>query len=123
MDRLICGDVGYGKTEVALRASFKTVSATASKWACWCPTTVLAQQHYATFTRAPQSVPACRVEVLSRFRTPKEQEEVVDGLKDGSVDIVIGTHRLLQKDIKLQEPGAGSSGRRATFWSRPTRRG
>ncbi len=103
MDRLICGDVGYGKTEVALRAAFKTVS-DGFQVGMLVPTTVLAQQHYATFSERLSPYPI-RVEVLSRFRTPKEQEEVVDGLKDGSVDIVIGTHRLLQKDISFKSLG------------------
>ena len=103
MDRLICGDVGYGKTEVALRAAFKTVN-DGLQVGILVPTTVLAQQHYATFSERLSPYPV-RVEVLSRFRTPKEQEEVVAGLKDGSVDIVIGTHRLLQKDVSFKNLG------------------
>ena len=103
MDRLICGDVGYGKTEVALRAAFKTVN-DGLQVGILVPTTVLAQQHYATFSERLSPYPV-RVEVLSRFRTPKEQEEVVEGLKDGTVDIVIGTHRLLQKDISFKNLG------------------
>ncbi|PKB63582.1 MAG: transcription-repair coupling factor [SAR202 cluster bacterium Io17-Chloro-G2] len=103
MDRLICGDVGYGKTEVALRAAFKTVN-DGLQVGMLVPTTVLAQQHYATFSERLSPYPV-RVEVLSRFRTPKEQQEVVEGLKDGSVDIVIGTHRLLQKDVSFKNLG------------------
>ncbi len=103
MDRLICGDVGYGKTEVALRASFKSVN-DGMQVGLLVPTTVLAQQHYATFSERLSPFPV-RVEVLSRFRTPKEQQEVIEGLKDGSVDIVIGTHRLLQKDVQFKSLG------------------
>ena len=103
MDRLICGDVGYGKTEIALRAAFKSVN-DGMQVAVLVPTTVLAQQHYATFSERLSPFPV-KVEVLSRFRTPKEQQEVISGLKDGSVDIVIGTHRLLQKDVKFKDLG------------------
>ena len=103
MDRLICGDVGYGKTEVALRAAFKTVS-DGMQVGLLVPTTVLAQQHYATFSERLSPYPM-QVEVLSRFRTPKEQQAVVAGLQDGSVDIVIGTHRLLQKDVRFKNLG------------------
>jgi len=103
MDRLICGDVGYGKTEVALRAAFKTVN-DGMQVGLLVPTTVLAQQHYVTFSERLAPFPV-RVEVLSRFRTRNEQQEVVEGLKDGRVDIVIGTHRLLQKDIQFKNLG------------------
>ena len=103
MDRLICGDVGYGKTEVALRAAFKTVS-DGMQVGLLVPTTVLAQQHYATFTERLSPFPV-RVEVLSRFRTPREQQQVIEGLQKGEVDIVIGTHRLLQKDVKFKNLG------------------
>ena len=103
MDRLICGDVGYGKTEVALRAAFKTVSE-GMQVGILVPTTVLAQQHYATFSDRLGPYPL-QVEVLSRFRTPAEQQTVVDGLKQGEVDIVIGTHRLLQKDVQFKNLG------------------
>ena len=103
MDRLICGDVGYGKTEVALRAAFKTVS-DGMQVGLLVPTTVLAQQHYATFTERLSPFPV-RVEVLSRFRTHKEQQQVIEGLKAGEVDIVIGTHRLLQKDVQFKNLG------------------
>ncbi len=103
MDRLICGDVGYGKTEVALRAAFKTVS-DGMQVGLLVPTTVLAQQHYATFSERLSPYPL-QVEVLSRFRTPKEQLEVLAGLETGAVDIVIGTHRLLQKDVRFKNLG------------------
>ena len=103
MDRLICGDVGYGKTEVALRAAFKSVN-DGMQVGLLVPTTVLAQQHYATFSERLNPFPV-RVEVLSRFRTAKEQQEVIQGLKDGAVDIVIGTHRLLQKDVQFKNLG------------------
>ena len=103
MDRLVCGDVGYGKTEVALRASFKT-AADGLQTGILVPTTVLAQQHYATFKERLSPFPI-RVEVLSRFRTKPEQRDVIDGLKTGAVDIVIGTHRLLQRDVEFKELG------------------
>lgn len=103
MDRLICGDVGYGKTEVALRAAFKTVS-DGMQVGLLVPTTVLAQQHYATFSERLSPYPL-QVEVLSRFRTPREQQDVIEGLQEGTVDIVIGTHRLLQKDVKFKNLG------------------
>ncbi|MDA0262994.1 MAG: transcription-repair coupling factor [Chloroflexi bacterium] len=103
MDRLICGDVGYGKTEIALRAAFKSVN-DGMQVGILVPTTVLAQQHYATFSERLSPFPVT-VEVLSRFRTPKEQQQVINGLKDGTVDIVIGTHRLLQKDVQFKNLG------------------
>ena len=103
MDRLICGDVGYGKTEVALRAAFKTVNE-GMQVAILVPTTVLAQQHYATFAERLAPYPV-KVEVLSRFRTHKEQDEVVEAAKSGLVDIVIGTHRILQKDVGFKNLG------------------
>ena len=103
MDRLICGDVGYGKTEVALRAAFKTVNE-GMQVAILVPTTVLAQQHYATFAERLAPYPV-KVEVLSRFRTHKEQADVVEAARDGLVDIVIGTHRILQKDVGFKNLG------------------
>jgi transcription-repair coupling factor (superfamily II helicase) len=103
MDRLICGDVGYGKTEIALRAAFKAVSE-GMQVGLLVPTTVLAQQHYLTFSERLSPFPV-RVEVLSRFRTAREQQSVVEGLQQGSVDIVIGTHRLLQKDVRFKNLG------------------
>ena len=103
MDRLVCGDVGYGKTEIALRAAFKTVME-GKQVAVLVPTTVLAQQHYVTFSQRLSAYPT-NVEVLSRFRTDGEQRAIVDGLADGSVDICIGTHRLIQKDVRFKNLG------------------
>ncbi len=103
MDRLLCGDVGYGKTEVALRAAFKAVM-DGKQVAVLVPTTVLAQQHYQTFRERLQAFPV-RVEMLSRFRSEREQKEIIAGLKTGAVDIVIGTHRLLQKDVAFKDLG------------------
>jgi len=103
MDRLVCGDVGYGKTEVAIRATFKTVMDN-KQVAVLVPTTVLAQQHFSTFNQRLDAFPI-RIEVLSRFRTPKEQQAILDGLATGSVDICIGTHRLLQKDVAFKDLG------------------
>ncbi len=103
MDRLICGDVGYGKTEVALRAAFKAVME-GFQVAILVPTTVLAQQHFMTFSERLKPYPV-RVDVLSRFRTDLEQREIVEGIADGKVDIVIGTHRLVQKDVSFKNLG------------------
>ncbi|TET25936.1 MAG: transcription-repair coupling factor, partial [Dehalococcoidia bacterium] len=103
MDRLVCGDVGYGKTEVAIRAAFKAVM-DGKQVAVLVPTTVLAEQHLATFSQRLNAFPV-RVEALSRFKTTKEQEAILDGLTNGSVDICIGTHRLLQKDIAFKDLG------------------
>jgi transcription-repair coupling factor (superfamily II helicase) len=103
MDRLVAGDVGYGKTEVALRAAFKAVGE-GHQVAVLVPTTVLAQQHWSTFTDRFGPFPA-KVELLSRFRTPKEQKTVVEGLRQGTVDVVIGTHRLLSKDVAFKRLG------------------
>ncbi|MHB1131310.1 MAG: transcription-repair coupling factor [Chloroflexota bacterium] len=103
MDRLISGDVGYGKTEVALRAAFKAVNE-GRQVAVLVPTTILAQQHYSTYKERLEAFPMT-VEVLSRFRTPKEQKSVLAGLGAGTVDIVIGTHRLLQKDVAFKDLG------------------
>ncbi|MBW1988922.1 MAG: transcription-repair coupling factor [Deltaproteobacteria bacterium] len=101
MDRLVCGDVGYGKTEVALRASFKAVS-DGKQVAFIAPTTILTEQHFKTFCSRFANYPV-RVECLNRFRSPAEQKRIVKGLADGSVDIVVGTHRLLQKDIRFKD--------------------
>ena len=103
MDRLICGDVGYGKTEVAIRAAFKAVT-NGKQVAYLVPTTILAQQHYNTFCERFKNYPMT-VRVMSRFCTPKEQKETMEGLKKGIVDVVIGTHRLLSKDIKYKDLG------------------
>jgi transcription-repair coupling factor (superfamily II helicase) len=103
MDRLVCGDVGYGKTEVAIRAAFKAVM-DGRQVAVLVPTTILAQQHFETFSERLEAFPV-KVEVLSRFRSNREQREVVQGLAEGSVDICIGTHRLIQKDIVFKNLG------------------
>jgi len=103
MDRLVCGDVGYGKTEIAIRAAFKAVMDN-KQVAVLVPTTVLAQQHFATFSQRLGAFPL-RIEVLSRFRTPKEQQTILDGSANGSVDICIGTHRLIQKDVVFKNLG------------------
>jgi len=103
MDRLVCGDVGYGKTEVAIRAAFKAVMDN-KQVAVLVPTTVLAQQHFSTFSQRLDAFPI-RIEVLSRFRTPREQQAILEGLDNGSVDICIGTHRLLQKDVVFKNMG------------------
>ena len=103
MDRLICGDVGYGKTEVALRAAFKSVMA-GKQVALLAPTTILTLQHFNTFQQRFAPFPV-QVEMLNRFRTDKEAKMVVQGLANGTVDIVIGTHALLSKNIKFQELG------------------
>ena len=103
MDRLLCGDVGFGKTEVALRAAFKCVL-DGKQCAVLVPTTILAWQHYQTFTRRLEGYPVT-VELLNRFRTPKEQAEIIKRLKQGTVDIVIGTHRVVQKDVAFKDLG------------------
>ncbi len=103
MDRLICGDVGYGKTEVALRAAFKAVM-DGKQVAMLVPTTVLAQQHFQTFRRRLAAFPV-EVEMLSRFRTPAQQRGVINRLSAGQVDIVIGTHRLLSPDVEFKDLG------------------
>lgn len=103
MDRLICGDVGYGKTEIAIRAAFKAVQ-DGLQVAVLVPTTILAQQHFNTFTERMKEYPVC-VEMMSRFRTAAEQKKTKEGLESGRVDIVIGTHRILSKDIKFKRLG------------------
>src|SRR5690606_38794110 len=103
MDRLLCGDVGYGKTEVAVRAAFKSAME-GKQVAVLVPTTILAQQHYETF-KERFSGHAINVQVLSRFRSKKEQNETIKGLKAGLVDVVIGTHRLLSQDIIFKSLG------------------
>ncbi len=103
MDRLICGDVGFGKTEVALRAAFKAVQ-DGKQVAVLAPTTVLAQQHYDTFSRRMAAFPV-RVEMISRFRSAKEQSDIVQRLARGEIDIIIGTHRLLSKDVIFKDLG------------------
>ncbi len=103
MDRLICGDVGFGKTEVAIRAAFKAVMG-GKQVAILVPTTVLAQQHYQNFRERMSDYPIS-VDLLSRFRSPAQQRKTLEGLRDGSVDIVIGTHRLISKDIAFKDLG------------------
>ncbi|MFA5536901.1 MAG: transcription-repair coupling factor [Bacillota bacterium] len=103
MERLLCGDVGYGKTEVALRGAFKAIN-DGKQVAVLVPTTVLAQQHYNTFAERMAGFPI-NIGLLSRFRTPKEQAKVLHGLKAGSVDLVIGTHRLLSNDVLFKDLG------------------
>ncbi len=103
MDRLICGDVGFGKTEVAVRAAFKAVN-DGKQVAVLVPTTLLAFQHYRTFSERMQRFPV-RIEMLSRFVSPAEQKRVLEGVRDGRVDIVVGTHRLLSKDITFHDLG------------------
>lgn len=103
MDRLICGDVGFGKTEVAIRAAFKAV-ADNKQVAILVPTTVLAYQHYNTFTKRLEGMP-CRVEYISRMKKPGDVKKILQELKEGKVDIVIGTHRLTSKDIEFKDLG------------------
>lgn len=103
MDRLICGDVGYGKTEVAIRAAFKAVQ-DGKQVAYLVPTTILAQQHFNNFFQRMKDFPV-KVAMLSRFRSPKEQRAIIEKLSKGAIDIVIGTHRLISKDIKFKDLG------------------
>ena len=103
MDRLICGDVGYGKTEIAIRAAFKAVQDN-KQVVYLVPTTILAQQHYNTFSQRMKDFPV-RIDLLSRFRTPRQQQTTIADLKRGLVDIVIGTHRVLSKDIEYKDLG------------------
>ena len=103
MERLLCGDVGYGKTEVAIRAAFKAVM-DGKQVAVLAPTTVLAQQHLLTFSQrmGPFGV---RVEMLSRFRTPRQQKDIMDRLAEGKIDVLIGTHRILNPDVEFHDLG------------------
>ena len=103
MDRLLCGDVGYGKTEVALRAACKAAF-DGKQTAVLVPTTILAQQHYNTFRERFEGFPV-RVDVLSRFRSAKEQKQILQSLAQGNIDVIIGTHRLLSKDVKFKDLG------------------
>ena len=103
MDRLVCGDVGYGKTEVALRAAFKAVQES-RQVVYLVPTTILAQQHYNTFVQRMKEFPV-KVELLCRFRTSAQQKKTIEGIKKGQVDIVIGTHRVLSKDVEFKNLG------------------
>ena len=103
MERLICGDVGFGKTEVAIRAVFKAVMS-GKQAALMAPTTVLAQQHYQTLRERMSDYPVT-IELLSRYRTAAEQKRVLIGLADGSVDVVVGTHRLVSSDVRFRDIG------------------
>ncbi len=103
MDRLLCGDVGYGKTEVAMRAAFKAVME-GKQIAVLTPTTVLAYQHFETFRTRFAAFPV-KIELLSRFRSPKEQKDVVKRVEAGEIDIIIGTHRILSKDVRFRDLG------------------
>lgn len=103
MDRLLCGDVGFGKTEVALRAAFKCI-ADGKQCVILVPTTILALQHYQTILKRFEGFPI-ESEMLSRFRTPKQQEKIIKGIRRGSVDIIVGTHRLLSKDLQFKDLG------------------
>ncbi|MBZ0204783.1 MAG: transcription-repair coupling factor [Flavobacteriales bacterium] len=103
MDRLVCGDVGFGKTEVAIRAAFKAV-ADSKQVAVLVPTTILALQHWKTFTERLKSLP-CRVDYINRFRSAADQKQILIDLKEGKIDILIGTHRLVSKDVKYKDLG------------------
>ncbi len=103
MDRLLCGDVGFGKTEVALRAAFKCIC-DGKQCALLVPTTILAWQHYQTALRRMEGFPV-NIELLSRFRTPKQQQKIIDKLHHGSIDLIIGTHRLISKDVEFRDLG------------------
>ena len=103
MDRLLCGDVGYGKTEVAMRAAYKAVN-DSKQVTVLAPTTVLAFQHYETFKRRFAAFPVS-IEMISRFRTPRQQKEIVEKVENGKVDILVGTHRVLSKDVKFPDLG------------------
>ena len=100
MDRLVCGDVGFGKTEIAMRGAFKAVQQE-KQVAILVPTTILAQQHYDTFIKRFEATPFI-IEVISRFRTNTEQKNILKHLHEGKIDIIIGTHRLLSKDVIVQ---------------------
>jgi len=103
MDRLICGDVGFGKTEIAIRSAFKAV-ADSKQVAVLVPTTVLALQHYTTFSERLSGMP-CTVEYVNRFKSAKQIKETLKKLKEGNIDIIIGTHRLLSKDVEFKDLG------------------
>lgn len=103
MDRLLCGDVGFGKTEVALRAAFKCVT-DSKQCALLVPTTILAWQHFQTISKRFEGYPI-KIEILSRFRTPKQQKEIIKKIKSGEIDLIVGTHRLVQKDVEFNDLG------------------
>ena len=119
MDRLLCGDVGYGKTEVAMRAAFKAIDI-GYQVAVLVPTTVLAEQHLRTFSARMAEFPFT-IDALSRFATRRQQSEIIERLAGGSIDIVIGTHRLAQADVNFQQPGPGHHRRGAAFRRRGQR--
>ena len=121
MDRLVCGDVGFGKTEVAVRAVFKAVQ-DGKQAAVLVPTTLLASQHHQTFSDRFAGFPV-RVELLSRFLSNAQARKVVDGLADGSVDVVVGTHRLLAQDVVFKDLGLLGGGRGAALRGHPQRGG
>src|SRR5690606_27133119 len=104
MDRLVCGDVGYGKTEVAMRAAFKAVVDGGKQVVVLVPTTVLAMQHFETFSQRMRGFPVT-IGVVSRFRGPKEVKETIQKTKEGIVDILVGTHRLLSQDVEWKDLG------------------
>ena len=120
MDRLLCGDVGYGKTEVAMRAAFKAVM-DGKQVAFLAPTTVLAFQHQKTLRERFAGFPV-RIEMVSRFRSKAEQKEALADLAAGKVDIIVGTHRLLSKDVAVPRSRAAGRRRRAAVRRRHTRR-
>ncbi len=103
MDRLVCGDVGFGKTEIAIRAAFKAVD-NGKQVAILVPTTILAFQHFKTFSKRLEKFPV-HIDYLNRFRTTKQRNEAIEGINDGSVDIIIGTHQLTNKKIKFKNLG------------------
>lgn len=103
MDRLVCGDVGFGKTELAVRAAFKSIQ-DKKQVAILCPTTILAEQHFETFHKRLKNF-SCKIEVLSRFKSKKEQKKIIEKLSTGKIDIIIGTHRLISKDIEFKDLG------------------
>ncbi len=119
MDRLVCGDVGFGKTEVAMRAAFLAVE-NGKQVAVLVPTTLLAQQHFDNFRDRFANWPV-RIEMLSRFRSAKEQQQVLDDAAEGKIDILIGTHKLLQSDVQLERPGAADRRRRTPLRRAPER--
>lgn len=103
MDRLVCGDVGFGKTEVAIRAAFKAVT-DSKQVAVLVPTTILASQHYRTFKERLKDFP-CNIDYINRFKSSKQIKETLKKLEEGKVDIIIGTHRLVSKDVKFKDLG------------------
>ena len=119
MDRLICGDVGYGKTEVAIRAAFKVVNS-GRQVAVLCPTTILAQQHLGTFRERLAAYPV-KIEMLSRFVSKAEATQTLKGLAEGTVDIVIGTHKILVQGRQVPQAGPAGRGRRTAVRRRPQR--